>query len=200
MQSNAQGRRLRKRVKKHYVDDDDDDFFEEVFERPQRWQIADKLSAPDNYQGKFVEELTANEFNLSYVQRTGFPNPIVIKQHRGLGLRVPTSKFTVHDVRTCVGSQRLIDVVHVDTQQSSQMTMKSWTDYYDQPSEKRTQLLNVISLEFSHTKLEQYVESPSIVREIDWVSNAWPQDWQEIQAEYQHNLKQAHMYYPKTRK
>ncbi|CAF1108320.1 unnamed protein product [Rotaria magnacalcarata] len=200
MHSNAQGRRLRNRVKKNYVDDDNDDFFEEVFERPQRWQIADKLNAPDKYQGKFVEELTANEFNLSYVQRTGFPNPIVIKQHRGLGLRVPTSKFTVHDVRTCVGSQRLIDVVHVDTQQSSQMTMKSWTDYYDQPSEKRTRLLNVISLEFSHTKLERYVESPSIVREIDWVSNAWPQDWQDIQAEYQHNLKQEHMYYPKTRK
>ena len=103
------------------------------------------------------------EFNLSYVQHTGFPNPIVVKQHRGLGMRVPTSKFSVHDVRICVGSQRLIDVVHVDTQQSSQMTMKSWTDYYDQPSEKRTRLLNVISLEFSHTKLEQYVESPSIV-------------------------------------
>ena len=87
----------------------------------------------------------------------------MIKQHRGLGLRVPTSRFTVHEVRTCVGSQRLIDVVNVDTQESLQMTMKSWTDYYDQPVEKRTKLLNVISLEFSHTALEKYVESPAIV-------------------------------------
>ncbi len=44
------------------------------------------------------------------------------------------------------------------------MTMKSWTDYYDQSPEKRSKLLNVISLEFSHTALEKYVESPSIVR------------------------------------
>ncbi len=47
------------------------------------------------------------------------------------------------------------------------MTMKSWTDYYDQPSDKRSKLLNVISLEFSHTALEKYVESPSIVRHHD---------------------------------
>jgi len=81
-----------------------------------------------------------------------------------LGLRVPTSQFTIHDVRSCIGSQRLIDVVNVDTQESLQMTMKSWTDYYDQSPEKRSKLLNVISLEFSHTTLENYVDSPSIVR------------------------------------
>jgi hypothetical protein len=104
------------------------------------------------------------EFNLSYIQRTGFPNPIIIKQHRGLGLRVPTSQFTIHDVRSCIGSQRLIDVVNVDTQESLQMTMKSWTEYYGQSPEKRSKLLNVISLEFSHTTLENYVDSPSIVR------------------------------------
>ncbi len=38
------------------------------------------------------------------------------------------------------------------------------------------------------------------VREIDWVSNAWPKYWQDIQAQYQNNLKPEHMYYPKTRK
>jgi F-box and leucine-rich repeat protein 10/11 len=103
------------------------------------------------------------DLNFSYVQRTGFVNPIVVKQHRGLGLRVPTAKFTVRDVRSCVGSKRLIDVMNVDTQTSLQMTMKSWTDYYEQSANERTRLLNVISLEFSHTALETYVESPLIV-------------------------------------
>lgn len=110
------------------------------------------------------------ELNLSYIQRTGFPNPIVVKEKRGLGLQVPTSKFTIQEVRACVGSQRIIDVVHVDTQQSSQMTLKAWADYYDQPTEKRTQLLNVISLEFSHTRLERYVESPTLVsHNLSWL-------------------------------
>lgn len=81
-----------------------------------------------------------------------------------MGLRVPTAQFSIHDVRACIGSQRIIDVMNVETQESQQMTMKSWTDYYDQPAEKRAKLLNVISLEFSHTTLEKYVESPSIVR------------------------------------
>lgn len=161
------------------------------------------------------------ELNVAYIQRTGFPNPIVIKEKRGLNLRVPTAQFSIHDVRKCIGSQRVIDVMNVDTQESLQMTMKSWADYYDQPKEKRSKLLNVISLEFSHTPLERYVESPSIVsvffffkrggtsigrrdwlkvREIDWVSNAWPTYWQDLQAHYQTYLKQEHMYYPKTRK
>lgn len=96
--------------------------------------------------------------------------------------------------------------------------MKSWTDYYDQPVEKRTKLLNVISLEFSHTALEKYVESPAIVswmtifsyeivqwvffqvREIDWITNTWPEYWFDVQSQLQKNLKQEHMYYPKTRK
>ena len=104
------------------------------------------------------------EFNVSYIQRTGFPHPVLIKQQRGLGLRVPTAQFTIHDVRACIGSQRIIDVMNVDTQESQQMTMKAWTDYYDQPAEKRGKLLNVISCEFSHTALEKYVESPLIVR------------------------------------
>ena len=38
------------------------------------------------------------------------------------------------------------------------------------------------------------------VRELDWVSNAWPKYWLDIQAQYQTHLKQEHMYYPKTRK
>ncbi len=84
-----------------------------------------------------------------------------------MGLRVPTSQFTIHDVRLCIGSQRIIDVVNVDTQESLQMTMKSWTDYYDELPEKRSRLLNVISLEFSHTTLEKYVESPLIVSNYD---------------------------------
>ena len=52
-----------------------------------------------------------------------------------------------------------MDVV---TQKGFIMPMKEWVEYYE--IKKRDRLLNVISLEFSNTKLEHYVEQPAVVR------------------------------------
>ena len=60
------------------------------------------------------------------------------------------------------GSRRVLDVMDVTTQKALNMTMKEWTKYYEDSD--RDRLLNVISLEFSHTRLETYVEQPLIVR------------------------------------
>lgn len=49
----------------------------------------------------------------------------------------------------------------VNTQKNIVMTMKEWQKYFDDPV--RDKLLNVLSLEFSHTKLDNYVQSPMIV-------------------------------------
>lgn len=40
--------------------------------------------------------------------------------------------------------------------------MKQWVQYFE--DKRRSKLLNVISLEFSHTRLENYVEQPKFVR------------------------------------
>lgn len=130
------------------------------------------------------------ELNLAYLQRHGFNTPILFKEKTGLGLQVPSQTFTVSDVRTCVGeyfftfldyfllhttaqghdsgleiffsgSRRILDVMDVATQKNSEMTMKEWEKYYNDPRKDR--LLNVISLEFSHTRLENYVKRPNIV-------------------------------------
>ena len=55
----------------------------------------------------------------------------------------------------------MLDVMDVNTQKNVEMTMKDWQRYYD--SEDKDKLLNVISLEFSHTKLETMVEAPTVV-------------------------------------
>ena len=80
--------------------------------------------------------------------------------------------FSVADVRMCVGSRRMLDVMDVQTQRDFNMSMKDWCIYYE--NVERDRLLNVISLEFSHTKLEQYVDSPQIVKHVDWI------DWVDI--------------------
>ena len=58
----------------------------------------------------------------------------------------------------------MLDVMDVNTQKGLEMTMKEWTKYYENTD--RDRLLNVISLEFSHTKLENYVESPNLVSTV----------------------------------
>lgn len=57
----------------------------------------------------------------------------------------------------------MLDVMDVNTQKGMEMSMREWVQYYENPDRQR--LLNVISLEFSHTKLENYVESPTFVRD-----------------------------------
>ena len=52
----------------------------------------------------------------------------------------------------------------VNTQIGMEMTVKEWVNYY--LSEEKEKLLNVISLEFSHTRLENYVEQPAVVRNV----------------------------------
>nr|CAD7413287.1 unnamed protein product [Timema poppensis] len=51
---------------------------------------------------KTVEKL--KNFNLAYLQKHGFNMPLLFRDKAGLGLRVPSSNFSVNDVRMCVGT------------------------------------------------------------------------------------------------
>nr|CAD7399449.1 unnamed protein product [Timema cristinae] len=42
------------------------------------------------------------DFNLAYLQKHGFNMPLLFRDKAGLGLRVPSSNFSVNDVRMCV--------------------------------------------------------------------------------------------------
>ena len=98
---------------------------------------------------------------------------------------IPDANFTVYDVTKFVGPRRLLDVMDCSTQLASQMTMKDWEDYYfqDLKEGEKKRVLNVISLEFSSTKLDSMVEAPKVVRQIDWVDNVWPRHLKEGQTE-----------------
>lgn len=107
---------------------------------------------------------------------------------------MPSPDFSVYDVRLCVGSTRVLEVMDVNTQKNIQMTMKEWQHYYDKPEKDR--LLNVISLEFSHTKLDSFVQAPEIVRQIDWVDTIWP----KLLKDQQSDDYLGYMMYPKVQK
>lgn len=128
---------------------------------------------------------------------------MVFLDKRGLGMRVPSKDFSVSDVKACVGSKRIVDVMDVTTQKALTMSMKEWCDYYEEietdDSEKKradNRLLNVISLEFSHTKLESHVEAPLVVRQLDWIDTAWPRHLREAHTESTNIMEE--MKYPKV--
>lgn len=102
----------------------------------------------------------------------------------------------INDIFKPVGSKRILDVMDVNTQKNEDMTMKDWQKYYEDSNKER--LLNVISLEFSHTKLENYVQSPALVRQVDWVDVVWPRHLKDAQVESTNLLED--MMYPKVQK
>ncbi|XP_034942287.1 jmjC domain-containing histone demethylation protein 1 [Chelonus insularis] len=189
-------RQLRERTRKLYTDDFT--YGDEEIEGKRTFQLDEKIECArydlKNFAGLF-REMTGPELNLAYLQKHGLTIPLLFRDSVGLGLRVPSSNFSVNDVRTCVGSKRILEVMDVDTQKNEEMTMKDWQKYYEDSEKER--LLNVISLEFSHTKLENYVQSPTIVRQIDWVDTVWPRHLIEAQTESTNVL--GDMMYPKVK-
>lgn len=169
---------------------------DEEFEGLRGFSVAEKLESPKFAQSGMVREMKGSDISVKFLQHYGFNIPLLFKEKAGLGIQVPSSNFSITDVRTCVGSRRTLDVMDVNTQKNVQMTMKEWEQYYLDPEKHR--LLNVISLEFSHTKLDNYVQSPNVVRQIDWVDVVWPKQLKEAQIEGTNSLDD--MMYPKVQK
>ncbi len=54
--------------------------------------------------------------------------------------------------------------------------MNDWVEYFNLSASQRPRIYNVISLEFSDTKLAQRVRSPKLVRKADWIDRIWPRE------------------------
>ncbi|KAL9889603.1 lysine demethylase 2 [Glossina fuscipes fuscipes] len=195
-QKSGQKRQLRERKqRKLYLEEwalGDDDL-----EGTRGFSVAEKLKSSKFAQTGMVREMNGSDLTVAFLQQYGFNIPLLFREKTGLGIRMPDpNEFTVNDVRLCVGSRRILDVMDVNTQKNLQMTMKEWQQYYDSPQKDR--LLNVISLEFSHTRLDTYIQSPDIVRQIDWVDVVWPKRLKDAQKEGTNIL--GNMMYPKVQK
>ncbi|ELU14865.1 hypothetical protein CAPTEDRAFT_225898 [Capitella teleta] len=122
-----------------------------------------------------IGRLKGHEVCIEYLEEQGgFTVPILVDRTDGLDLKLPPPTFSIQDVENHVGSMREIDVIDVAKQEDYKMLMREWTEYYNSPN--RNKIFNVISLEFSNTKLADLVEPPRIVKELSWVSNFWPSE------------------------
>uniref|UniRef100_S4RY34 PHD finger protein 8 n=1 Tax=Petromyzon marinus TaxID=7757 RepID=S4RY34_PETMA len=131
---------------------------------------------PSNSADDVLLKPHGSQLTLQYLEQAGFETPILVAKKDGLGMMVPPTSFTVSDVEQYVGSERLIDVIDVPRQASVKMTLGEFVQYYNSPN--HGQVMNVISLEFSNTRLSALVEPPEVVRNLSWVENYWPLDSQ----------------------
>ncbi|XP_054978143.1 histone lysine demethylase PHF8 isoform X1 [Sorex araneus] len=117
---------------------------------------------------------TGSQLTVEFLEENSFSVPILVLKKDGLGMTLPSPSFTVRDVEHYVGSDKEIDVIDVTRQADCKMKLGDFVKYYY--SGKREKILNVISLEFSDTRLSNLVETPKIVRKLSWVENLWPED------------------------
>ncbi|XP_051242030.1 lysine (K)-specific demethylase 2Aa isoform X1 [Dicentrarchus labrax] len=187
-------RRLRAGTRRRYHDDGISD--EEIDGR-RTFDLEEKVSS-QRFSSDRVLRMEGRDFTYEFVQRGGLRDPIVFEKPDGLGLKMPGADFSVNSVKMHVGSRRMIDVMDVSTQKGTEMSMAQWTRYYETPPCQREKLYNVISLEFSHTKLENLVQRPATVDLIDWVDNMWPRHLKERQRDSTNSIND--MQYPKVQK
>ncbi|XP_042314779.1 lysine-specific demethylase 2A [Sceloporus undulatus] len=186
--------RLRGAMRRRY---EDDGISDDEIEGKRTFDLEEKLST-NKFNASFVVFMEGKDFTMEYIQRGGLRDPLIFKNCDGLGIKMPDPDFSVNDVRLYVGSRRMVDVMDVNTQRDIEMTMTQWARYYETPEEERKKLYNVISLEFSHTRLENLVQRPNTVDLIDWVDNMWPRHLKESQTESTNAI--LDMQYPKVQK
>ncbi|XP_030633890.1 lysine-specific demethylase 2A [Chanos chanos] len=187
-------KRLRTGTRRRYQDDGISD---DEIEGKRSFDLEDKLHS-NRYNSDLVKIMEGKDFTFEYIQREGLRDPLIFETADGLGIQMPDPDFSVSDVKLFVGSRRVIDVMDVTTQKGIEMSMGQWRRYYETPASEREKLYNVISLEFSHTKLENLVKRPASVDLIDWVDNMWPRHLKERQRDSTNAI--IDMHYPKVQK
>ncbi|TNN80698.1 Lysine-specific demethylase 2A [Liparis tanakae] len=175
----------------------DDGISDEEIDGRRMFDLEEKVHS-QRFGSDRILRIEGRDLTYEFVQKGGLRDPIMFEKPDGLGIKMPDSDFSVNDVKMFVGSRRMIDVMDVSTQKGTEMSMAQWTRYYETPPSQREKLYNVISLEFSHTKLENLVRRPATVDLIDWVDNMWPRHLKERQRDSTNSI--TDMQYPKVQK
>ncbi|XP_025069444.1 histone lysine demethylase PHF8, partial [Alligator sinensis] len=115
---------------------------------------------------------SGSQLTVEYLEENSFSVPILVAKKDGLGMTLPPPTFTAHDIEHYVGADKEIDVIDVARQAGCRMRLGDFVDYFCGAA--RDKVLNVISLEFSDTRLSNLVETPRLVRKLSWVENLWP--------------------------
>uniref|UniRef100_A0A914C2D2 JmjC domain-containing protein n=1 Tax=Acrobeloides nanus TaxID=290746 RepID=A0A914C2D2_9BILA len=124
-----------------------------------------------------------SEFTIELIKSTGLSKPMHFAASPSeLGMKMPDPElFGVGNVLELIGPDRTIEVVQVKGQKGKTMKLGQFIQYYLTDEVARPDLYNVLSLEFTLTKLADKVIGPAFVKQIDWVEQYWPEELKKRQ-------------------
>uniref|UniRef100_A0A915I5Q2 Zinc finger PHD-type domain-containing protein n=1 Tax=Romanomermis culicivorax TaxID=13658 RepID=A0A915I5Q2_ROMCU len=115
-----------------------------------------------------------HNLDVKYLESTSFDRPILVRHSAGLNLNVPDIN-SIDDLETWLDDTELaVDVIDSQRQKDYSMKFSTLLSFFRQKSRKR--IYNLISMEFSKTKLSPLVILPKIVDDISWVHQYWPKN------------------------
>ncbi|TPP57096.1 putative f-box protein jemma [Fasciola gigantica] len=121
-----------------------------------------------------VHEVSGYEINGHELSLRGFSKPLLVRNRDGLRIRVPPCSFLPSNLLSYIDSHHKVDVIDVREQTEIQMTLGELVEHFC--SRPRTRLLNMLSFEFSQTRLSEVVQPPHVVSELSLITNCWVPD------------------------
>lgn len=102
-------------------------------------------------EGEVVVHMRGQQLTENFLHQQGFNSPIVVDQKDGLDITVPSENFSVFDIESYIGGEHEMDVIDCTRQSDIKMNLRDFVAYYN--SLDRNRVFNVVSLEFSNTRL-----------------------------------------------
>ncbi|GMS96479.1 hypothetical protein PENTCL1PPCAC_18654 [Pristionchus entomophagus] len=114
-----------------------------------------------------------HDFEGQFDRNVEWKNVYLIKQKAGLGIQMPEpGEMYIDQLVEILGAKRLVETIDVYRQASVLMSVGRYRELLSRAD--RPRLFNILSLEFTGTKLADLVRPPSIVRELSWAERYWP--------------------------
>ena len=122
-----------------------------------------------------IERIRAEDVTQQWIDHNGLERPVLVANVAGLGLKLPDSSTTLSDIAGVIGPNLPIKIIGVGEQSEITASLGDYA-YYMANRTPDHKVLNLISLEVSATRLSGRVQSPTLVRDVDWIDKCWPLD------------------------
>ena len=140
----------------------------------EKYSLKDKL-VNERFNINLAKEMNGKDLSMDYIKTSGFKQPLVFRNSDGLDIKMPVDpNFSVNHILKLVGKDKIIPVQKCEDQSTIYLTLGKFCNYFN--SKNRKYIYNVLSLEFSNTKLSELVRRPSVINQFDWIDSFFPNE------------------------